>query len=44
MKRRLYVRRRRIHHGLAGAVLAACGLALMLHDRRDFPWPTRDRP
>lgn len=39
---RLYVDQRRIHHGLAGALLAAIGVALMLHDRRDFPWRTHD--
>ena len=39
---RVYIRGRRIHHGLTGAVLATLGLALMLHDRHDWPWPLAD--
>lgn len=34
--RRVWVLNRRIHHGLAGALLVAVGTALMLHDRRDW--------
>ena len=52
--RKLYIRSRRIHHGLTGeAILAiglllhrrlisAAGLALMAHDRADFPFPLKD--
>lgn len=36
--RRLYIRRRRVHHGLTGAVLVVIGIVLMLDDRDDFPW------
>lgn len=32
---RLWIARRRIHHGFVGAVVATLGLAAMLHDRRD---------
>lgn len=35
---RVYVRGRRLHHGRTGSALAILGAALMLHDRRDFPW------
>ena len=47
---RVYVGGLRIHHGLAGcglaavgiarryALLSAVGIALVLHDRADFPW------
>lgn len=41
--RRLYVFGYRLHHGLTGAVLAALGLGLVVHDARDFPWRLRDR-
>jgi len=41
--RRLYVLGARVHHGLAGGLLIAAGLALVWDDRRDFPWPLRDR-
>ena len=37
-KRRVYICGRRLHHGLVGLGAAAIGAALMLHDRRDFPW------
>lgn len=40
--RRVHIIGRRVHHGLAGLLLAAVGLALMLHDRHDFPWGTHD--
>lgn len=38
--RRTYIgrARRRLHHGLAGIALVLVGIALALHDRRDFPW------
>lgn len=35
---RCYVLGRRLHHGLVGVVMAAAGLALAAHDRRDFPF------
>lgn len=52
--RKLYVAGIRIHHGLFGEVLtvagvvlqrpvvALAGLALITHDRHDFPFPLRD--
>ena len=51
--RKLYVLGRRVHHGLTGELLIAAGLAfhrryltamgaaLVLHDRRDFPFPPK---
>lgn len=36
--RRLYLRRRRVHHGAVGAVLIFVGAVLVHHDRRDWPW------
>jgi hypothetical protein len=36
--RRVYVLGRRLHHGLAGALLAAAGIVLMWDDRHDVPW------
>lgn len=33
--RKLYVRGRRVHHGLVGCVLAGVGLGLMLDDIHD---------
>lgn len=41
---RLYIAGRRLHHGLAGQLLALIGLGLMLHDRRDYPWSVDTRP
>lgn len=41
---RLHIHGHRIHHGLTGLILIIIGVGLMLHDRRDFPWPLRDRP
>lgn len=35
MRTRLYVCGRRVHHGAVGAVAAAVGLALAIHDIRD---------
>jgi hypothetical protein len=35
---RVWVLGRRLHHGRAGQLLAAVGVALMAHDWRDFPW------
>jgi hypothetical protein len=34
---------RRLHHGLAGAVLALVGIVLMVDDRHDWPWPMHRR-
>lgn len=33
--RRVYVRGRRLHHGLVGAIAVAAGLVAAVHDRRD---------
>lgn len=33
--RRVYVRGRRLHHGLIGAIAVAAGLVAAVHDRRD---------
>lgn len=41
---RVYVRGRRLHHGLSGVALTAVGLVLITHDRHDFPWHLHDRP
>jgi len=41
--RRLYIAGYRLHHGLAGVLLIAIGVALVAHDARDFPWPVKDR-
>jgi hypothetical protein len=38
---RVYVLGHRCHHGLAGFLMMAAGLAAMVHDRRDRWW-TRD--
>ena len=43
MPSRVYIAGYRIHHGLAGLVLAGVGAALVAHDWRDRPWPIRDR-
>ncbi|MBN8867329.1 MAG: hypothetical protein J0H98_07230 [Solirubrobacterales bacterium] len=52
--RKLYFGGRRIHHGLTGGALlgaglllhrkavTAIGVALVIHDRRDFPFPLTD--
>ena len=32
---RVYVRGRRLHHGLIGAIAVAAGLVAAVHDRRD---------
>lgn len=34
-RRRLWIANQRIHHGMTGALLAAAGALLMLHDRKD---------
>jgi hypothetical protein len=51
---RVYLAGRRVHHGSAGCVVGALGLALgdplltfagigmVAHDIRDFPWRDRD--
>jgi hypothetical protein len=33
--RRVWIVNQRVHHGLAGAMLTAAGMALMAHDWRD---------
>jgi hypothetical protein len=40
--RRLYVFGARIHHGAIGLVLSVIGLALVIHDRADWPFRLRD--
>jgi hypothetical protein len=40
---RVYVFGRRVHHGRTGICLTLVGLAMVAHDRKDFPWPTVDR-
>ena len=40
--RRVYVRGRRLHHGLIGAIAVAAGLAAAVHDRRDMRVWVRD--
>lgn len=35
---RLYVLRRRLHHGMVGCWLIFMGLGLILHDWKDRPW------
>ncbi|CAB4172746.1 hypothetical protein UFOVP952_4 [uncultured Caudovirales phage] len=39
---RVYVRGRRLHHGLIGAVAIAAGLVAAVHDRRDVRVWVRD--
>lgn len=41
--RRVTVLGARVHHGLCGVVLLGVGIALALHDRRDWPWSIRAR-
>ena len=40
--RRVYVRGRRLHHGLVGAIAVAAGLVAAVHDRRDARVWVRD--
>jgi hypothetical protein len=40
--KRLYVFGARIHHGAVGLALSAIGLALVIHDRADWPFRLRD--
>ena len=40
--KRLYLFGARIHHGGVGLVLSAIGLALVIHDRADWPFRLRD--
>ena len=35
LRRRMWIVNQRLHHGLTGAMLAAAGMALMVHDWRD---------
>lgn len=39
---RLYVRGRRVHHGLTGVVMLVVGAVLLAHDRRDWPFALDD--
>lgn len=39
---RCYVLGHRLHHGMTGLILAAIGVALAIHDRRDFPFTRHD--
>lgn len=41
--RKVYVCGRRLHHGLAGLVFMAAGFVAFWHDRRDWPFPLKDR-
>jgi predicted nucleic acid-binding protein len=41
-KRQVYVKGRRLHHGLVGAIAILAGIALAVHDRKDFPWSIHD--
>jgi hypothetical protein len=34
--RRVFVLGKRVHHGLAGAAIALIGVALVIHDRKDW--------
>ena len=40
--KRLYVFGARIHHGAVGLVLSVIGVALVIHDRADWPFRLRD--
>lgn len=35
---RLYIHGLRIHHGLTGTILTLLGIALIVDDRKDFPF------
>jgi hypothetical protein len=37
VRRRLWIRGQRLHHGATGAFLTALGVALMAHDWKDRP-------
>ena len=37
-QRRVWVCGLRVHHGLVGVGAVIVGAALMLHDRKDWPW------
>jgi hypothetical protein len=37
-RQRVWVCGARLHHGLVGAVMVGFGVALMIHDKLDFPW------
>lgn len=37
-RRRVYLWRCRVHHGLIGLLLVVTGVWLVAHDRADFPW------
>ena len=36
--KRLWIGGQRVHHGMTGVLVAAAGLALMLHDWKDRPF------
>jgi len=40
--KRLYVFGARIHHGAFGLALSVIGVALVIHDRADWPFRIRD--
>ncbi len=35
IQRRVWVGRQRLHHGMVGSLIAAAGMALMVHDWQD---------
>jgi hypothetical protein len=35
---RVWIARRRIHHGMVGLILFGVSIALMVDDAHDFPW------
>lgn len=39
---RVYARGRRIHHGRVGMSMAALGMLLVWHDRKDWPFSFYD--
>jgi hypothetical protein len=41
--KRVYVFGARIHHGAVGLALSVIGLALVIHDRADWPFRFRDQ-
>ena len=44
VRRRVWIRDQRLHHGLVGSFLAAAGVVLMAHDWRDrSAWFERGR-
>lgn len=41
--RKVYIGRRRLHHGRFGKWCAIAGVLLMLDDALDYPWSWHDR-